>query len=215
MNTGAAAGICLVAAFFVPATTVAEPAADEPGSAAGSGLSGEKLYEFLSGRARAGGEDAALFGAIDAAGATIDWDAARDASFSGNIRLLEVAAGSGRPARGFYLVRELSGDVYVLALPAESGALAAGADSPYAGLRDNVGQKVSFEAQVASASVDGMEYRFVRLKSAPQRLLLDRLFFIAIVVLLFLTMVGMGLTLTVKDFGLVFKKPAGMIVGIV
>ncbi len=44
-------------------------------------------------------------------------------------------------------------------------------------------------------------------------MLLDRLFFIAIVILLFLTMVGMGMTLSPRDFALVFKKPLGMVIG--
>ncbi len=205
-------GVVLFAAW-PQAYAAAQPATPEAAPTARP--SGETLYEELSERARRGGDEATLFGALEAAAAGIDWSTARATSLSANIRRLETAAGAGRPAGTFYLVRELSGEVYVLVLPAERGALAPGADSPYAGLSDKVGQKVSCEAEVAAATVAGVEYRFLRLRSTPERLLLDRLFVVAIVVLLFLTMVGMGLTLTPKDFGLVFRKPAGMLVGIV
>ena len=205
-------GIQLLAAL--PATYAAAHAATAE-AAPPARLSGEALYEDFSGRAQRGGDEAALFDALEAAAAGLDWSTARATSLSANIRRLETAAGGGRPAGTFYLVRELSDEVYVLVLPADRGALAPGTASPYAGLSDRIGQKVSFDAEVAAATVAGIEYRFLRLRSAPQRLLLDRLFVVAIVVLLFLTMVGMGLTLTPKDFGLVFRKPAGMIVGIV
>jgi BASS family bile acid:Na+ symporter len=66
-----------------------------------------------------------------------------------------------------------------------------------------------------SRAVAGTQYDFITMTATPVRTALDRLFFIAIVLLLFLTMVGMGLTLTLADFGLVFKKPLGMIIGIV
>ena len=108
-------------------------------------------------------------------------------------------------------MREVTGDVYVLALPAEKP----GADSPYAGLAGKAKHKLQFKVQVASGEVDGVQYDFITLVDPPERLLLDRLFFIAIVLLIFLTMVGMGLTLTTADFALVFKKPLGVIIGVV
>ena len=40
---------------------------------------------------------------------------------------------------------------------------------------------------------------------------MDRVFKASIILLLFFVMVGMGLTLTLKDFALVFSKPKGVI----
>ena len=42
---------------------------------------------------------------------------------------------------------------------------------------------------------------------------LDRIFKICIILMLFFVMVGMGMTLTVKEFALIFIKPRGIILG--
>lgn len=174
--------------------------------------SGEEVYESLSTLAREGGDEAAIFGELRGASREVEWSGATDVTFQGNIRRLEIAGAEG-DAVSFYLVREESGAVHVLALPADSSDLAEGADSPYAGLEGIVGKKTNIQARTVWRGVGDVEYSFMQLTAAPERLVLDHLFFIAIIILLFLTMVGMGLTLTAKDFALVFKKPMGMIIG--
>lgn len=174
--------------------------------------SGEEIYERLSQAARRGGEELEHFDGLRRQADVLNWSEAREVSFTGIVRHLEVTA-DGADARSLHLVREDSGDVHVLVLPPEVREGAPPADSPYAGLAEIIGKKTVITARQLSATVDGEPYSFVQLTAPPERLVLDRLFFIAIVILLFLTMVGMGLTLTVKDFSLVFKKPAGMIIG--
>jgi BASS family bile acid:Na+ symporter len=75
--------------------------------------------------------------------------------------------------------------------------------------------KMTFHLQVVPFILDGVHYDLVRLTKAPERSLLDKAFFVAIVLVLFLTMVGMGVTLTLNDFAQVFKKPLGIIIGLI
>lgn len=171
---------------------------------------GAALYRELSTLARKGGAHAALFGQLHQAARGVNWKDAKARRFTGNLRRFEVR---GQP-EPFYLLRATSGELFVLAVPADGSALKKGAKGPYASLEEHVGSKMSFRVEEADVTVDGKRYRVARLLSVPERELMDRLFFIAIILLLFLTMVGMGLTLTVKDFALVFRKPAGMIIGI-
>jgi len=192
-----------------PATAAPSAGKATTPSASGREVSGVEIYRNLSRLAREGGQGAELFDRLAAESRRLDWNAARSKSFTGNLRLFEVTGREG----DFYLVRSTEDEIFILALPEKADDLEKGAASPYAGLKDKVGTKMRFEVQVVTGVVGGIYYHFARLEKAPQRLLLDRLFFIAIVALLFLTMVGMGLTLTFKEFALVFTKPAGMIVG--
>lgn len=170
---------------------------------------GASLYKRLSGLARTGGAEAALLDRLRRSARGASFAGAESRSFSGNLRRLEVK-GQREP---LYLLRATSGELFVLSVPAEAAALAKGASGPYADLAAHVGTKMTFRVEASTTVVDGKTYRVARLTAVPERQLLDRLFFIAIVLLLFLTMVGMGLTLTVRDFALVFRKPAGMIIG--
>jgi bile acid:Na+ symporter, BASS family len=173
---------------------------------------GEQVYHHLSTIANRGGEELGLFRQLRERADDLDWSQAREVSFHGIIRRLEGTA-SGAAVESLHLVREDSGDVHVLVFPPDVRGREPAASSPYAGLVDLVGKKTVIAARVMTATVGGETYSFIQLTAAPKQLLLDRLFFVAIILLLFLTMVGMGLTLTVKDFALVFKKPAGMIIG--
>jgi BASS family bile acid:Na+ symporter len=185
-------GLCLLSA--VPAR------AEEPEK-----ISGEELYKKLMYLTKDEKGDLGLFDQLTSAARGADWAGAQEKTFLGNIRRLQLKE------KEFFLVREVTGDVYVLALPAEKP----GADSPYAGLAGKAKHKLQFKVKVSAGIVDGVHYDFIQLVDTPERLLLDRLFFIAIVLLIFLTMVGMGLTLTTADFALVFKKPLGVIIGVV
>ncbi|MBW2701223.1 MAG: bile acid:sodium symporter [Deltaproteobacteria bacterium] len=173
-------------------------------------LTGKELYERLSDLVRTEGANLGLFSILSEASHQIDFARGEKISFLGNLRFLEVTGQKD----GFYLVRARTGEVYVLALPKNKKALEKGAESPYADLGGKLKNKMMFQAKKASQVIGGTQYDFVQLIKAPERTTLDRLFFIAIVLLLFLTMVGMGLTLTLSDFGLVFKKPLGMIIGL-
>jgi BASS family bile acid:Na+ symporter len=169
-------------------------------------ITGEELYKKLLYLTKDQKSDLGLFDRLTSAAHAVDWAGVESKTFLGNIRRLQVGL-----EKEFFLVREVAGDVYVLALPDEKP----GADSPYADLAGKAKHKLQFKVQVASGEVDGVQYDFITLVDPPERLLLDRLFFVAIVLLIFLTMVGMGLTLTTADFALVFKKPLGVIIGVV
>lgn len=175
-------------------------------------MNGEQLYKHLSHLSREGGPGVVVFSHLDERASSLDWEGAESVTFQGNIRRFQVPL-TGGGERPFYIVRELDGDIHVLAIPQGEDVLEKGSQTPYAGLDGKVGKKVQFEAVTREAEVDGYRYAFLKLTTAPERLLLDRLFFIAIILLLFLTMVGMGMTLTVQDFAIVFRKPLGMLVG--
>ena len=186
-----------------------------PGGSGGksAGAAGEALYGMLS-KARRSKAVRTLFDRLNAAARTQSWKKGTTRELTGNLRLLRTRAGkSGARVRKLYLVRELSGAVHVLSVPANVATLKKGSGSPYANLKSKLRNKMKLSVTATTSVVDGRTYGFMKLLKPPKRLLLDRLFFIAIVALLFLTMVGMGLTLTVGDFGLVFKKPLGMIIG--
>ncbi len=191
--------------------TVQEARADVPV------LSGEEMYQHLLNAAK--DENGDLFQQL----AAVDLSRQQalfppeSITFDGYLRKLEVPTGKPGESRDFYFVRAMSGEIYAVDLPKAPAALEAGGDSPYAGLAGVVGKKTRFKAMkhewVEGDKLGGVAHHLIVLEAKPERLLLDRLFFIAIVILLFLTMVGMGLTLTPKDFALVFQKPQGMLVG--
>lgn len=188
--------------------------AGEAGAAAGE-LSGEDMYRHLVDAAKDdNGELFRRLGAVDLASTA---HPSESLIFDGYLRKLDVPTGKAGDSRDFYFVRSVTGEIYVLDLPQDASALQPGGDSPYSGIAGMVGKKNRFTATkhvwVDGQTSGGAAYHFIVLEAKPERLLVDRLFFVAIVLLLFLTMVGMGLTLTPKDFALVFKKPQGMLVG--
>jgi predicted Na+-dependent transporter len=167
-------------------------------------MSGEEQYRLLS-QSAAGKGDGELFKKLNAESGGLDWEKAEAAEFEGNLRLLKMKSGDGA---GLYFVRKLTGDILILALPE-------GADPMYAGINKMTESRMVFKVRAIRGSVDGNEYLFARFSEAPKGLLFERIFKISMVLMLFLVMVGMGLTLTLNDFALVFKKPLGIIVGLI
>ncbi len=171
------------------------------------------LYSKLSAVAIGEG-DFSLFEQLNNDARVLDWSRAAESEFVGNLRILKrsgeaVAASSVR----LYLLRKLDGDLFILSLPADPAALAEGADSVYAGLEGISGNKMVFKVKTISAAVDGSAYNFAMFTTRPEQMKLDRIFKICIILMLFFVMVGMGMTLTFKDFALVFTKPRGIILG--
>jgi predicted Na+-dependent transporter len=209
MRTAMMCAIVLVMAllFSLPASALG---AEGDGAQVRS-LSGEAMYKHLQTMAADGGLETPFFQRLDETSRDLQWAGVEQVAFVGYLRKLET--GEGPESRTFYFVRAVSGEVYILAMPVDRAVLESKDDSAYAGLDDMVGKKTQFKALILTKAVDGVAVGFMKLEAKPERLLLDRLFFVAIVILLFLTMMGMGLTLTPKDFALVFKSPKGMIVG--
>lgn len=180
---------------------------------AGEGLAGEQLYKKLSETANRG-DDGDLFGRMNAEGRALPWESAREETFVANLRILKPkGAQDDSGSENIYLLRKLNGEVLVLATPENPALLNKGAASDYAGIKEMFEVKMDFKAAVLEGTVDGSMYPFARLAAPPEPLLLDRVFKICIVLMLFFVMVGMGMTLTLNDFALVFKKPKGIIIG--
>ena len=177
------------------------------------GESDAALYRHLS-QVAAGTGDSALFEKLNTGARQLDWARSEEKDFSGHLRAIRAkTGGSNLDRQAIYLLRELTGKIYILGLPEDSQALLAGSGSPYAGLDEKFENKLIFRARLISGNIDGVDYQFARLVSPPVQPALDRIFKISIILMLFFVMVGMGLTLTVKDFALVFTKPRGIILG--
>ena len=199
----------LVLQFFILPYAYAQNNDDQKEEA----QAGEKLYEELILQAKEGKTAMPVFDKLGNAGRSIDWSSSEERKFTGNTRLLKI--GAVEKSEDFYLIREISGIIHLLVLPDDKSKLEKGADSYYAGIKSTAKYKMEFGVKAALVTIDGESFSFVKLTEKPMRNFIDKLFFIAVVLLLFLTMVGMGLTLTLRDFALVFKKPLGMIIGMV
>lgn len=169
---------------------------------------GETIYRMISDAVRGQG-DGGLLLKMKEEEAKLDWTKARAQEFKGNLRLLEPLKGDAAAGKvNVFLVRKLSGEIFVLVTPP------GGTDPRYAGLEKKLQDKLAFKIEAVKANIDGREFSFARLMEPPYQLLLDKIFKISIVLLLFFVMLGMALTLTVKDFVTVFTKPLGIIVGL-
>ncbi|MFH1980612.1 MAG: bile acid:sodium symporter family protein [Pseudomonadota bacterium] len=192
-----AAGLC-----FFPAPTV-RAAVDADAA----------LYERLS-QVAAGKGDGSFFEKLNTAARLLDWSRAEEKTFSGHLRIIRAAPGGDNLDRDVvYLLRALTGSIHILSLPQEPESLVAGSGSPYAGLDGKFENKLVFHVSLAMETIDGVDYHFARLIDPPVQPSLDRIFKSSIILMLFFVMVGMGLTLTFKDFALVFTKPRGIILG--
>ncbi|MBW1811616.1 MAG: hypothetical protein JRJ87_25740, partial [Deltaproteobacteria bacterium] len=92
-------------------------------------ITGEALYKKLLNLAQDKKGDIELFDKFSSVSQAVDWQAAQTKTFLGNIRRLQITPEGTDQIREFFLVRETTGDVYVLALPADPSDLKAGADS--------------------------------------------------------------------------------------
>jgi BASS family bile acid:Na+ symporter len=118
---------------------------------------------------------------------------------------------SSKTGSWVYLVRKLSGDLLILSVPENIDQL--DSSSPYFNLDSAFESKTLFKLKTMEKTIAGETYTFAQLVEMPEQLLMDRLFKICIILMLFFVMVGMGMTLTYADFALVFSKPRGIIIG--
>ena len=174
----------------------------------------EAFYQKLSGIAFSTDGDLSLFERLNGAASNQKWETAPETEFVGNLRILksvQVQADENR-AR-IYLLRKLSGELFILSVPVDPAARAEGADSLYAGLDGFSGNKMVFNVKTLEAVVDGVTYPMAAFTGKPTQMKMDKIFKICIILMLFFVMVGMGMTLTFKDFALVFTKPRGIVLG--
>jgi bile acid:Na+ symporter, BASS family len=175
----------------------------------------EEQYSRLS-KVSKKAEGSEIFYTLNTFARLLDWDKAETLDFEGYVRRIKVEKPTGEFEKdNVYLLRNVDSELLVIMLPEDINMIAEEADSNYAGLADMVKSKMSFKASVISAVVNGEEYLFTKFTEKPKTIILFTIFKIGIVLLLFFIMFGMGLTLTLKDFALVFKKPGGMLLGAV
>jgi len=171
------------------------------------------FYRHLS-RIASGQGDIALFEKLNRGSRELDWAQSGEKTFSGHLRVIRASSGGDNLDRQVvYLLRELTGKVHILSVPEDPQALLEGAETPYAGLDGKFENKLIFHARITTGSIEGNDYSFAQLIDPPVQPALDRVFRLSIILMLFFVMVGMGLTLTFKDFALVFTKPRGIILG--
>ncbi len=176
--------------------------------AAGTASQGEELYRHLSRKIIVEG-DAAFMESLNARSREIEWSSAEKKTVTGNLRILKPKASPGRNGgRPLYFIRDASGGMFILSLPAEDTRT----PDEFEKLSEN---RLEFSLETVTAEHDGRAYVFARMTGEPRAILFDRIFKISIVLMLFFVMVGMGLTLKIADFTLVIRRPLGIVLGTV
>lgn len=166
---------------------------------------GEQKYGELSKIARSG-EKTSLFFRLNDKPRKLDWTKYKSMEFDGNLRILTLKNNTVNNSSTIYLIRKLSGEILNLSVPLT--------DNPfYSDLEKMSENKLSFKVKTVKGTVDGKEYTFARFEERPIQPLFDRIFKISIVIMLFMVMIGMGMTLTIKEFVLVFTNPLGIVIG--
>ena len=167
--------------------------------------SGEKLYKHLTQIVNAGNNE--LIESLNTVPRSMDWSSAGQLEFKGHLRYLNSPAeGSLDQTRLFFIRSAAEGDVYILTIPDRE-------DPGYLGLEELIESKLILSINVMETEVEGVNYKFAQFITYPVQPVFDKIFKLAIILMLFLVMVGMGLTLTGKDFVLVVTKPRGIILG--
>lgn len=174
---------------------------------------GEDMYNRLSAAAN-GTANLSLLENLNVASRNLGWATASETEFVGNLRRIKGKNKNGsKEGSSLYLVRKLTGELLILSVPEKMAQL--GSSSPYFNLDGAFESKNLFKLKTMEGTHAGDTYTFAQLLEKPEQLLMDRLFKICIILMLFFVMVGMGMTLTTKDFALVFAKPRGIIIGLV
>ncbi len=180
-----------------------------------AGLSDESMYSELLSLSKSG-KASLLFEKLNKQSRTINWTDATSIETEGHLRRIEndgkKVAGDGA---GLYLVRSVKGDLYILSYPENQELLKKGAGSHYADIEKMLTAKMQYSLMIEKYNIDGILYRFARFSKAPVVSIIDRVFRIAIIVVLFAVMLGMGMTLTPRDFFIVAKHPLGIITGLI
>ncbi|MBU2513428.1 bile acid:sodium symporter family protein [bacterium] len=178
-----------------------------------SDVPGQKTYERLS-KALESGADSSLIQKLNEESRSLNWSEAEETEFVGNLRIVgSKHTGDAETIPGIYLIRKLTGELFILSVPENLSDLAENSSSPYAFLDTAFENKMEFKIKRVDAAVADKIYTFAQLTAKPEQVLLDRVFKASIILMLFFVMVGMGMTLTIKDFMLVFTKPRGILVG--
>ena len=167
--------------------------------------SGEDTYKELLVFAENG--DNAYINELNSVPRDLDWENAEILDFKGHLRILNSSEeGSLDESRLFFIRRATDGAIFLLNIPDR--------DNPdYADLEELIESKLIFKIQVLSSHIGDDAYEFAQFVEVPLQPAFDRIFRLAIILMLFLVMVGMGLTLKGKDFAILISKPKAILVG--
>jgi BASS family bile acid:Na+ symporter len=167
--------------------------------------SGERLYKHLSEIVNEGNNE--FIESLNTIPRALDWSNADQKEFKGHLRYLNSPEeGNLDQTRLFFIRSAAEGDVFILTIPDRE-------DPGYTGLEELIESKLILNVKIMETQVGGETYKFAQFVTYPVQPVFDKIFRLAIILMLFLVMVGMGLTLTGKDFVVVVTKPRGIIIG--
>jgi BASS family bile acid:Na+ symporter len=163
------------------------------------------LYEHLSDLAKNGNKG--VIQQLNQDSRQLDWQAGERLEFTGHLRFLSDSQVSDNPDQTqLYLVRRTDGEIYILSIPDRNNPI-------YSGLSKMLENKLEFKIRTQSMSIDGKQYQLAQFIDLPVQPFFDKIFRLMIILMLFLVMIGMGLTLTGKDFAILFSNPRGILIG--
>ncbi|MCD4770416.1 MAG: bile acid:sodium symporter family protein [Bacteroidales bacterium] len=167
--------------------------------------SGEDLYKHLSSLTNAGNN--AYIEELNTAPRSLDWGNAEVLEFKGHLRFLSsTKEGSADQTRLFFIRSAKEGNIYILSIPDSD-------DPNYEDIEELIKSKLMFSIKVLDSEIGGEKYQFAQFITSPVQPAFDKIFRLMIILMLFLIMIGMGLTLTAKDFAVLISKPKGILVG--
>lgn len=161
--------------------------------------SGELIYKQLSTYVNNG--DNEFIAEINVQPRYLDWSNAEQLDFKGHLRFLNSPLDGGRKDQTmlFFIRSAAEGNIYILNIPDRE-------NQDYVGLEELIESKLIFSIEVIDAEIAGESYSFARFVTVPVQPAFDKIFRLAIILMLFLVMVGMGLTLTGRIFLLLFPN---------
>ncbi len=179
----------------------------------GNVFADEDVYHKLS-RITKSQQDVHQIKKMNSAGRQIDWSKAKEVECHGHLRVLktDIIKGNDDETK-IYFVRNITGEIYILSIPKENELVDQDLKTAYSNLEKMLEYKMNFKLLVAKKTTNGETYNYTRFIEAPTQLALDKIFKTSIVLMLFFVMLGMGLTLTINDFKIVFQKPKGILTG--
>ena len=170
----------------------------------GNDNSGETFYKYLSSLTNNGNNS--LIEKLNITSRDLDWDNAESIKFKGNLRFLTSTKPGNEDQTKLFLIRSVYGEIFILSVPDKL-------HPDYQNLEELIESKLYFDITVLETDLDNVNYKFAQFITPPIQPTFDKIFKLMIILMLFLVMVGMGLTLTGKDFAILITKPKGIIIG--
>ncbi len=167
--------------------------------------SNEAIYKQLSSLAKSG--DNAMIQRLNTESRDLNWQEGENLEFKGHLRYLESVQQEGsEDETQLFFVRRTDGEIFILSIPDRTHA-------DYLDLTSMLENKMEFSIKSKTMDIGGESFQVARFNQRPVQPVLDKIFKLAIILMLFLVMVGMGLTLTGKDFAVLISKPKGILIG--